>query len=152
MATAAAVLAAGSPRRRAPVRAHAAGSARAPARAASGGAGAPLDVSQQRQDNRRILSYTSYISLGTSRKRELALTFDDGPGPYTPAILALLERLHVKATFLEIGRQVSEFPQLTARLASRRPCPYRETDCAPAPGKPATAGSARSPRSGARAL
>ena len=67
--------------------------------------------------NRRILSYTSYISLGTPRKREIALTFDDGPGPYTGRILALLERFHVNATFFEIGSEVHEYPRLTARLA-----------------------------------
>jgi peptidoglycan-N-acetylglucosamine deacetylase len=64
-----------------------------------------------------ILSYTSYIALGTHRRRELALTFDDGPGPYTAAVLAVLQRFHAPATFFEIGRNVSEYPQLTARLA-----------------------------------
>lgn len=66
--------------------------------------------------SRHILSYTSYIALGTPRKREIALTFDDGPGPYTLRVLRVLERLHVKATFFEIGRQVREYPRVTARL------------------------------------
>lgn len=38
----------------------------------------------------RVLSYTSYVKLGTGRKREVALTFDDGPGPYTPKICGCL--------------------------------------------------------------
>ena len=67
--------------------------------------------------NRRILSSTSYIARGTPRQREVALTFDDGPGPFTPRILATLERLHVKATFFEIGREVRTYPDLTANLA-----------------------------------
>jgi peptidoglycan-N-acetylglucosamine deacetylase len=67
--------------------------------------------------DRRILSYTGYIRLGAGQDRDVALTFDDGPGPFTPRILAALERLRAKATFFEIGRQVREYPQLTARLA-----------------------------------
>ena len=33
----------------------------------------------------------------------MALTFDDGPGPYTPSVLAVLQRYHVPATFFEVG-------------------------------------------------
>lgn len=80
-------------------------------------ASAPSLVAQERQIDSQILSYTSYISLGTPRKREVALTFDDGPGPYTPAVLSVLERFHVKATFFEIGRNVQAYPQFTAELA-----------------------------------
>src|SRR4051794_28332948 len=45
---------------------------------------------QRRRESRAInsvLGYTSYISRGSPRKREVALTFDDGPGPYTPDVL-----------------------------------------------------------------
>jgi peptidoglycan/xylan/chitin deacetylase (PgdA/CDA1 family) len=38
--------------------------------------------------------------------REIALTFDDGPSPYTPAILGLLQHYHVHATFFEIGDEM----------------------------------------------
>lgn len=64
-----------------------------------------------------VLAYTSYIAAGQGRRREVALTFDDGPGPFTPRILAVLKRRHVKATFFEIGRQVSLYPGLTRQLA-----------------------------------
>jgi len=64
-----------------------------------------------------VLAYTSYIAAGQGRRREVALTFDDGPGPFTPRILAVLKRRHVKATFFEIGRQVSLYPRFTAQLA-----------------------------------
>jgi peptidoglycan-N-acetylglucosamine deacetylase len=37
------------------------------------------------------------------------LTFDDGPGPYTPKVLIALNRLHVKATFFVIGQQERRF-------------------------------------------
>ncbi len=78
---------------------------------------APSLFASELRTNRHILGYTSYISVGTPRRRELALTFDDGPGPYTPRVLAVLKRFHVKATFFEIGRNVAAYPAFTARLA-----------------------------------
>jgi peptidoglycan/xylan/chitin deacetylase (PgdA/CDA1 family) len=44
--------------------------------------------------------------------RAVALTFDDGPGPYTLAILRELQKLHVKATFFAIGFQADMYPGL----------------------------------------
>ena len=79
--------------------------------------GGASPLAQESETNHRILSYTSYIAHGIPRKREVALTFDDGPGPYTLPILWVLERFRVKATFFEIGREVNEYPRLTARLA-----------------------------------
>ena len=61
----------------------------------------------------RVLAYTSYIRLGGHR-REVALTFDDGPGPATPRILAILRKTHTPATFFPIGRSVRSSPQLVA--------------------------------------
>ena len=65
----------------------------------------------------RVLTYTPYISVGRPRKREIALTFDDGPGPYTLAVLSVLRRDHAPATFFEIGRLVDVHPSITKRLA-----------------------------------
>ena len=81
------------------------------------GGGVPTTVTSELETNLRVLGYTSYIALGTPRKREVALTFDDGPSPYTPHVLSILERFHVKATFFEIGRNVRVYPRFTARLA-----------------------------------
>ncbi len=66
---------------------------------------------------RHTLSYTPYITLGRARKREIALTFDDGPGLYTPQILAVLKRMHVHGTFFEVGREVKAFSADTKALA-----------------------------------
>ena len=41
----------------------------------------------------------------------MALTFDDGPGPQTPAVLRILRREHVPATFFELGVQVRLYPR-----------------------------------------
>src|SRR5207302_10673454 len=38
-----------------------------------------------------------------SQHREVALTFDDGPGPYTQQLVAVLNQMKVPATFLEVG-------------------------------------------------
>ncbi len=51
----------------------------------------------------RLLARQPFISSGGSERREIALTFDDGPGPYTPQVLDQLQRLRVPATFFEIG-------------------------------------------------
>jgi peptidoglycan/xylan/chitin deacetylase (PgdA/CDA1 family) len=49
--------------------------------------------------------------------RDVALTFDDGPGPYTPQLLSALEAAHVNATFFSIGRMERYFGESTAREA-----------------------------------
>ena len=46
---------------------------------------------------------------------DVALTFDDGPGPDTPRLLALLRANHVPATFFQIGREVRLFPAIAKR-------------------------------------
>jgi peptidoglycan/xylan/chitin deacetylase (PgdA/CDA1 family) len=48
---------------------------------------------------------------GSSRAREIALTFDDGPwgDPPTADFVRLLAAEHVPATFFEIGEQVSQY-------------------------------------------
>lgn len=53
----------------------------------------------------------SEIFQGSARRHEIALTFDDGPWPTPPAgeFVRLLARLHVAATFFEIGEQVPRF-------------------------------------------
>ena len=52
------------------------------------------------------------------QRKEIALTFDDGPGPYTPQILAVLKRMHVHGTFFEVGREVKQFSANTRALAA----------------------------------
>jgi peptidoglycan/xylan/chitin deacetylase (PgdA/CDA1 family) len=57
----------------------------------------------------RVLAYTPFITGGTARHRVVALTFDDGPSPYTPGIIRQLDRLHVPATFFIVGQQLNDF-------------------------------------------
>jgi membrane peptidoglycan carboxypeptidase len=50
--------------------------------------------------------------------KRLALTFDDGPSGYTPAILDLLAKYHIKATFCMVGEQVQAYPQTVRRIVA----------------------------------
>jgi peptidoglycan/xylan/chitin deacetylase (PgdA/CDA1 family) len=54
----------------------------------------------------------------TAGRRVIALTFDDGPGPYTPQVLSVLEQYHVPATFFEIGENIVDYPQYTRMLVA----------------------------------
>jgi peptidoglycan/xylan/chitin deacetylase (PgdA/CDA1 family) len=44
-----------------------------------------------------------YVARAGKRKREIALTFDDGPGPYTAEVVRTLKRLHAPGTFFQVG-------------------------------------------------
>lgn len=57
-------------------------------------------------------------SLASTGSGAVALTFDDGPGPYTSQILDLLEHNHIKATFCLIGRQVHSYPDEIRRMVA----------------------------------
>jgi peptidoglycan/xylan/chitin deacetylase (PgdA/CDA1 family) len=48
----------------------------------------------------------SPVFHGSRHHKRVALTFDDGPSIYTPKVLEILKREHVKGTFFEIGAQV----------------------------------------------
>jgi len=61
-----------------------------------------------------VLSYTPAITSGGEEGHELALTFDDGPGPYTQQLVGVLNRLHVHATFFAIGEEERYFSAGTA--------------------------------------
>ncbi|CAB1129126.1 Chitooligosaccharide deacetylase [Candidatus Hydrogenisulfobacillus filiaventi] len=51
-----------------------------------------------------------YVDLPPDR-RVIALTFDDGPSPYTPRILELLQHYHQQATFFVLGQNAARYPQ-----------------------------------------
>jgi peptidoglycan/xylan/chitin deacetylase (PgdA/CDA1 family) len=77
------------------------------------GAG-PLSATERRRrlESRAIthvLGYTPFVSRGSPRKREVALTFDDGPGPLTPRFVHVLRHLRAPATFFVVGQQLNDF-------------------------------------------
>jgi peptidoglycan/xylan/chitin deacetylase (PgdA/CDA1 family) len=45
-----------------------------------------------------------------------ALTFDDGPAPWTSALLDYLAAKDIRATFFVVGSRVREYPQILLRI------------------------------------
>jgi len=62
---------------------------------------------------RDVLAYTPFVARGGGKRRLVALTFDDGPGPYTPQVLEALNRRNAKATFFFVGSQERTFHNAT---------------------------------------
>src|SRR5690349_19885200 len=52
------------------------------------------------------------LRAGRPDRPQVALTFDDGPGPDTPAVLDALDGAGAKATFFVLGRAALERPDL----------------------------------------
>jgi peptidoglycan/xylan/chitin deacetylase (PgdA/CDA1 family) len=62
-----------------------------------------------------IIGYAPFIALGGAGHKEIALTFDDGPGPSTPALLDYLKADAVPATFFLVGRSVAQHTNVVRR-------------------------------------
>jgi peptidoglycan/xylan/chitin deacetylase (PgdA/CDA1 family) len=63
--------------------------------------------------------YLPIVSHGSRTSRGVALTFDDGPDARaTPALLELLQRHCVKATFFVLGRRAAHQPEVMAAIIS----------------------------------
>jgi len=57
------------------------------------------------------------LFYGDETRREIALTFDDGPHPRdTPQVLEALAKHNVQATFFLIGQSVERYPHLVMRI------------------------------------
>src|SRR5437899_3873091 len=91
-------------------------SARAGARSlAPAPAPPPQRQAREQQAVAAVLAYTPFVKEGTASAPNVALTFDDGPGPYTPGVLGALERGHARATFFAIGKMERYFGAATVR-------------------------------------
>jgi peptidoglycan/xylan/chitin deacetylase (PgdA/CDA1 family) len=60
-----------------------------------------------------VIAYTPAVVQGGTKGNDVALTFDDGPGPYTQQLVDTLGALHVQATFFAIGLEERYFSQGT---------------------------------------
>jgi peptidoglycan/xylan/chitin deacetylase (PgdA/CDA1 family) len=67
----------------------------------------------------RTLAYTPYVRVAGAQHKELALTFDDGPGPYTPRVLSVLAQENVPATFFQVGTLQKYFHDSTSAIVAR---------------------------------
>jgi peptidoglycan/xylan/chitin deacetylase (PgdA/CDA1 family) len=65
----------------------------------------------------RAQFYCKSICRGVTGRKQVALTFDDGPDPAaTPGLLDLLKQEKILAAFFCIGKNVDAHPQLAARI------------------------------------
>jgi peptidoglycan/xylan/chitin deacetylase (PgdA/CDA1 family) len=81
-------------------------------RTLAGAGRASLDFEQRAQESAaidRALQRTPFVRRAGSEHPLVALTFDDGPGPFTDRIIDELQKLHVPATFFVVGYQLPEF-------------------------------------------
>lgn len=54
---------------------------------------------------------------GDKTKKEVALTFDDGPDPvWTPKVLDVLRKHKIKATFFLIGKKAEKYPDIVKQI------------------------------------
>ncbi|MDD2657761.1 MAG: polysaccharide deacetylase family protein [Candidatus Pacebacteria bacterium] len=68
---------------------------------------------------RRSLFIKPLFRIQTDQKL-VALTFDDGPSAArTPALLDLLDRYNVKATFFMLGERIEEYPEIARQVFLR---------------------------------
>lgn len=58
------------------------------------------------------------ISRGAADKRQIALTFDDGPVLQTLEMLKLLKRENIPATFFCIGKHIEENPEILQQIVA----------------------------------
>lgn len=59
----------------------------------------------------------TFLFRGRPGKKQVALTFDDAPDTvYTPQVLDILKRYHVKATFFVVGYRAAQHPGMVKRM------------------------------------
>ena len=64
----------------------------------------------------RLQFFSPVIFKGKTSDAKLALTFDDGPTPYTLQVLDILKKHNFKATFFCIGNQVQKHPEIALEI------------------------------------
>jgi peptidoglycan-N-acetylglucosamine deacetylase len=62
---------------------------------------------------RALIALGKPIYCAARRGNEVALTFDDGPGPYTRLVLAKLRKHNIDATFFDVARNIPVLPGAT---------------------------------------
>lgn len=87
----------------------------APATANTAQAAAPVSDGEQ-------LAYFQRMTIfhaGLRNTHNVALTFDDGPNENTLALLDVLDRYNIKATFFIVGKMAKVHPDVLAEIAAR---------------------------------
>ncbi len=63
-----------------------------------------------------VADYPDIDIAAIKDKKLVALTFDDGPGPYTAKLLDALKARGARATFFVVGTRVTKYPDLIKRM------------------------------------
>jgi peptidoglycan/xylan/chitin deacetylase (PgdA/CDA1 family) len=79
---------------------------------------AVLMAQEQQHAIARLAGLGVPVFCGAANVRDVALTFDDGPGPYTGQVLAILRRYGAQATFFVVGNRIRYWPRLPALEAA----------------------------------
>ncbi|HEY1444868.1 MAG TPA: polysaccharide deacetylase family protein [Acidimicrobiales bacterium] len=79
---------------------------------------APVQTASAAGSGAAFYTWQAPGGAATAGARVIALTFDDGPSPYTPAVLSVLQQYHVPATFFEVGEEVPRYPQYAQLLTA----------------------------------
>jgi peptidoglycan-N-acetylglucosamine deacetylase len=69
--------------------------------------------SKESREVRRLIALGKPIYCAGHRGKEVALTFDDGPGPYTRLVLVKLRKHRVHATFFSVVHNIGLVPRAT---------------------------------------
>ncbi|WIV19721.1 polysaccharide deacetylase family protein [Paenibacillus polygoni] len=77
---------------------------------------ASLTAQKQEADLVQSSSKKATVPAANTAVNKVYLTFDDGPGKYTEAVLDILEQYGVPATFFVLGKQVEVYPELINRM------------------------------------
>ncbi len=59
-----------------------------------------------------------YWIAGPGERKQIALTFDDGPTEQTSELLQVLEKHNIHATFFWLGKQAEQFPEIVKAAAA----------------------------------
>ncbi|MCF6222982.1 MAG: polysaccharide deacetylase family protein [Flavobacteriaceae bacterium] len=72
--------------------------------------------------------FSEYIWSMGSNKKEIYLTFDDGPHPeITPWVLKILANYNAKATFFCIGENMLKYPKVFSQILKQKHCTGNHT-------------------------
>ncbi|MDQ0201168.1 cellulose synthase/poly-beta-1,6-N-acetylglucosamine synthase-like glycosyltransferase/spore germination protein YaaH/peptidoglycan/xylan/chitin deacetylase (PgdA/CDA1 family) [Neobacillus ginsengisoli] len=98
------------------------------------GAGEILNIVSQSENGKRTIQTDSHgmiqeetyttlpkpfevVRYGKPKRKEVVLSFDDGPDPiYTPQILDILNKNHIKGAFFIVGENAELHPELIERM------------------------------------
>lgn len=78
-----------------------------------------LYILAQQRPARKDAGSGDKLYWGNRGRKEIALTFDDGPHPqYVPTILRILAQHHARATFFVIGEMAEKYPEMVLAEAA----------------------------------